>query len=110
MRRGLWALPAAAILTLAMSGIGNADPEPPTPSARSAQQQFPDPERAEDHQHGGTEGHLPATRKNVQLVGRLDVSGAVGADREGHIADVAVYGNYAYLAARRLNTDPCGAR
>ncbi|WP_327582349.1 hypothetical protein OHA25_41350 [Nonomuraea sp. NBC_00507] len=42
-------------------------------------------------------------------MGKLDVSGATGENRPGHIADVAVFGNYAYLAARRLNTDPCGS-
>jgi hypothetical protein len=36
------------------------------------------------------------------------VSGATGVDKPGHIADVAVSGNFAYLAARRLNTTPCG--
>ncbi|SEH04093.1 hypothetical protein SAMN05444920_1585 [Nonomuraea solani] len=44
----------------------------------------------------------------MQLVAKLDVSGATGENRPGHIADVAVFGNHAYLAARRLNTDPCG--
>lgn len=113
MRRGLLALTVSAILTLAMSGVGNAAPEPPpTPTAsadRSATPQFDDPEIAgHDDQHGGPDGHLPGTSKNVALVAKLDVSGATGTDRPEHIADVAVFGKYAYLAARRLNTDPCG--
>ncbi len=68
-------------------------------------------EKAHDHgeQHGGPDGHLPGSSENVELVGRVDVSGAVGVDKPGHIADVAAFGNYAYLAARRLNTSPCGA-
>ncbi|MEO6652559.1 MAG: hypothetical protein ABIP17_07875 [Ilumatobacteraceae bacterium] len=68
-------------------------------------------ERAHDdsEQHGGAGGHLPESSENVELVGRVDVSGAVGADKPGHIADVAAFGNYAYLSARRLNTSPCGA-
>jgi hypothetical protein len=71
--------------------------------------QFADPEIAgHNHQHGGTGGHIPGTKKNVELVGKLDVSGAIGADRPGHIADLTAKGDYAYLAARRLNTDPCG--
>lgn len=47
------------------------------------------------HQHGGEEGHLPASSANVTVVGRVDVEG-VG---EGQIADVAVWGDYAYLAS-----------
>ena len=62
-----------------------------------------------DEQHGGAGGHLPPSSKNMDLVGKLAVSGAVGADKPGHIADVASFGNYAYLSARRLNTSPCGA-
>jgi len=56
---------------------------------------------ADPDQHGPATGHLPATSHNVQLVGKLRVSGAAPA----HIADVAAFGNYAYLAGRR--TDPC---
>ena len=64
---------------------------------------------SETEQHGGSGGHLPASSENVELVGHVTVSGATGVDKPGHIADVAVSGNYAYLAARRLNTTPCGA-
>lgn len=72
-----------------------------------------DAEQAEsagqDEQHGGVGGHLPASSENMELIGKLAVSGAAGADKPGHIADVTSFGNYAYLAARRLNTSPCGA-
>ncbi len=61
-----------------------------------------------DQQHGEPGGHLPGSSSNVELVGQLTVSGATGVDKPGHIADVAVSGNFAYLAARRLNTAPCG--
>jgi len=44
-------------------------------------------------QHGGQEGHLPATQKNVSLVGKVGV-----ADGAGRIGDVSAKGNYAYLA------------
>lgn len=64
--------------------------------------------QSHDEQHGGPGGHLPSSSLNVDLVGNITVSGAVGVDKPGHIADVAVGGNYAYLAARRLNTNPCG--
>ena len=46
------------------------------------------------HQHGGDEGHLPPSSDNVDLIGQLDVE-----PPEGGIADVAVKGDYAYLAA-----------
>jgi len=66
------------------------------------------PPAIDEEQHGGVGGHLPASSHNVDLVGKVTVSGAVGVDKPSHIADVAVKGNYAYLAARRLNTNPCG--
>src|SRR3712207_6189922 len=47
------------------------------------------------HQHGGGEGHLPASSQNVQLVGKMRVN----QDFEGRVADVGVHGNYAYLGA-----------
>jgi hypothetical protein len=45
------------------------------------------------HQHGGDTGHLPATSKNVKLVGKASVVDVV----QGAVADVGSYGNYAYL-------------
>ena len=62
-----------------------------------------------DEQHGPAAGHLPGSSLNVDLVGKVTVSGATGVDKPSHIADVTTLGNYAYLAARRLNTSPCGA-
>jgi hypothetical protein len=54
-----------------------------------------------DHQHGAVGGHLPATSKNVQLVGKVGVH-----DRgEGRVADVGVLGNFAYEAA--FNSPTC---
>ncbi len=48
------------------------------------------------HQHGGEEGHLPPGSANVRLVGR----GSINQDgKEGRVADVGVFGGYAYLAA-----------
>ncbi|HEX8780754.1 MAG TPA: PA domain-containing protein [Nocardioides sp.] len=47
-------------------------------------------------QHGGDEGHLPATGANVSVVGRGVVNRG-----EGRIADVGVFGGYAYLTAFR---------
>ncbi len=46
-------------------------------------------------QHGGHEGHLPGSQKNVSLVGQLSLKTTA----EGRISDVAARGNYAYLGA-----------
>ncbi|MGW0840949.1 PA domain-containing protein [Streptomyces sp. NPDC002787] len=53
------------------------------------------PAHDHDHQHGGEEGHLPATDKNVRLVSKLKLPNVT----EGKIADVGVYKGYAYLAS-----------
>jgi hypothetical protein len=44
------------------------------------------------HQHGGDEGHLPAGSNNMTLVSKLKLT-----DVDGGIADVAAFGDYAYL-------------
>jgi hypothetical protein len=48
-------------------------------------------------QHGGDEGHLPASSENVIEIGNLDLF--EGEEQPGRIADVSAYGNYAYLTA-----------
>src|SRR5918999_224546 len=53
-------------------------------------------DEAQDHQHGGDEGHLPGSSENVELVGQADIEGAAP-DR---VADVSAFGNYAYLTVR----------
>jgi LVIVD repeat/PA domain len=47
-------------------------------------------------QHGQPGDHLPGSSDNVTLLGQVDIDGAAP-DR---VADVAVWGNYAYLAVR----------
>ncbi|HEX2054464.1 MAG TPA: hypothetical protein VHJ78_12160 [Actinomycetota bacterium] len=47
------------------------------------------------HQHGGKDGHLPATSSNVALVGK----GRVKLDVGNRLGDVGVLGDYAYVAA-----------
>ncbi len=51
----------------------------------------------DDHheQHGSDDGHLPASSKNVALIGKVDNLTSV----DGGISDVAAFGNYAYLGA-----------
>jgi hypothetical protein len=47
-------------------------------------------------QHEGEGGHLPGSSENVELVGRVDIEGAA----EGRVADVAAFGDFAYLTVR----------
>jgi hypothetical protein len=49
------------------------------------------------HQHGGEEGHLPPTRKNVQLIGKLEPTKQFGDIVPGQIADLSVFKKTAYL-------------
>jgi hypothetical protein len=59
------------------------------------------------HQHGGTGGHLPAVKRKVDLVGRLDLFGSN--EQPGRISDVGVFGNHAYLGAfREPNCEQAG--
>jgi hypothetical protein len=93
MKRFRWlALAAGAALLL----VGGA-------AAHTGGSGVPDAAVAEGHdeQHGGTGGHLAGSSKNVALVGRVNVADF----GPGRTADVAGFGNYAYLAWR--NTGPC---
>jgi hypothetical protein len=47
-----------------------------------------------DQQHGPMSGHLPPTQRNVELVGKLRLTGL-----EGGIADVGYFKGFAYLNA-----------
>lgn len=51
----------------------------------------------DDHQHGGTAGHLPPTAQNVELVGKLELTGPFGSILPEQIADLSVFGRTAYL-------------
>ena len=53
-------------------------------------------DRAHVHNPSETHGHLPATQKNVRLVGERNIY----RPGEGRVADVSAYGNYAYLTVR----------
>ena len=46
-------------------------------------------------QHGDTEGHLDPVSENVELISKLGLKNV----EPGGIADVSIYGDYAYLAA-----------
>lgn len=85
------AIALSAILALAVATPASAvDPEDGALPIEgdSLQQRIHD-------QHGGDEGHLPASSSNVQLVGKMNIN----QQQEGRVADVGVLGNFAYLAA-----------
>jgi len=65
---------------------------------------FPGEGVAPGDQHGSREGHLPPVQRGVKLIGKAGVTNPSGAGNEGRIADVAAYGNYAFLTAFRNPT------
>jgi hypothetical protein len=75
-------LTAAAVVTLAFALPAGAHPD------------HGDDGVVGDAQHPGPGGHLPASSLNVELVGKLRVTPP---GTTGYIADVATFGNYAYL-------------
>ena len=102
VRTGALALAVALGTALPLAGTATAQPDPELPkitdgATESARDISPD----DDANHGGREGHLPPRRENVELVGK----GAVDDRAPGVVADVDVYGKYAYLA--RFNGGEC---
>jgi hypothetical protein len=90
VRFGVIAAAISIVLTSAVSATAH-DEEPP----RSSDGAIDNPDASHDHhQHGGTEGHLPASSENVDVVGSLRLT-----KDEGRIADVGFHDGYAYLAA-----------
>jgi hypothetical protein len=59
--------------------------------------QNPLEEASDRHQHGESDGHLPAVQRNVEVVGSIDLFTLL--ERPGRVSDVAAFGNYAYLGA-----------
>jgi hypothetical protein len=57
--------------------------------------------RAAHEQRGGQDGHLDPVKRNVQVIGKLEIAGI----EPGQIADVSAFGNTAYLSSFR--TDDC---
>ena len=92
MRRTLWLLITALLaLSLSAAGVVFAHPMADDGTIDSGEDVHGDLH----HQHGATDGHLPASSKNVKLVGKMNVNQT---EVDG-IADVGVFGSYAYLAA-----------
>lgn len=91
MRRVLVLL---AMVTLTIAGMP-AGEAAPTVGGHKVGDDVVDTAVESDHQHGSTEGHLPGSSKNVELVGQLTFRDAA----PGRIADVFAFGNFAYLGA-----------
>jgi hypothetical protein len=92
LRKRLWLLITALLaLSLSAAGVVFAHPMADDGAIDSGEDVHGDLH----HQHGATDGHLPASSKNVKLVGKMNVNQT---EVDG-IADVGVFGNYAYLAA-----------
>ena len=81
----------AAGLTVALGLSGASSAVVPLPATGWNPEDGPLP-AAEPHPGGP--GHLPPGSKNMALVGKLKLT-----DVDGGIADVAAFGNYAYLNA-----------
>ena len=64
----------------------------PTTTTSSTRRPKPTVQHPEDE----GDGHLPGSSRNVQLIGQSNIAGADG----GRVADVAAFGNYAYLTVR----------
>ncbi len=87
------ALPALAT-ALALLAPGSAYAHPGDGGVNNEGVIAPGSEQAK--QHPGEGGHLPGKQENVRLVGKAPITGAA----EGRVADVAAFGNYAYLTVR----------
>ncbi len=95
---------AGVVLALAIPAVAAAQVPPPPidgtdsadPNRRSLTDEVVDSPLEYHQQHGGVDGHLPGSSENVELVGQVDIEGAA----EGRVADVAAFGNYAYLTVR----------
>ena len=81
----------AAVLSLALWATAPAGAAIPPPGKSLTPEDGPP---AADHQHGGTAGHLPAGRKNVKLISKLELTNLTDG-----IADVGYFKGHAYLNA-----------
>lgn len=92
-RTRLIAAGAAVILTAALTSFGVPASAAIAPEADGGIVLSDDGH--DTHQHGGTGGHLPGSTDNVDLMSKLKLKNVV----PEKIADVGVFGDYAYLAA-----------
>ncbi len=74
------------------------------PDGVGSKEEFPGEGVVDGIQHGSSVGHLPAVNRNVQVVGKAEITNPSGASNNGRVADVFGYGNYAYLNGFRAPT------
>ncbi len=89
-KRGAVALLAGVGLILSTTAFASAHPDHGGDGGATAADGARDA-----HQHGESDGHLPQTEENVDLVSKLKMKNA----EPEKIADVGVFKDYAYLAA-----------
>jgi len=85
---------AVLLLLVGMAGTAVAHPD------HSSDGALADGGARDAHQHGATQGHLPASTANVEVVSKLRLKNVV----PEKIADVGVHKGYAYLAAWGVET------
>lgn len=82
-------------LSIAAGSVAYAHPDPQSDGATDGATDGADT-YTDTRQHGGSEGHLPASKSgNIDLVSKIKLKNV----EPEKIADVGVLGNYAYLAA-----------
>jgi hypothetical protein len=96
LRRSLVVLAALVGLLLPIPSAGaSGAPDPPRETDDAVvDSPIEAAEALDEHQHGGTGGHLPASSENVTLVGMADLTNVAGG-----ISDVGTLGKFAYLGA-----------
>jgi hypothetical protein len=87
--------------TLTGSNATAHHPDHPGEDQISFEELFPGEGVQQDKQHDSLSGHLPPRQENVELIGKAEVTNPSGAGNTGRIADVAAWGNFAYLNAFR---------
>ena len=91
-KRFRWLLTGASVFVLALAGVALAHTAPWDDGVVDSAKEV----HGHKHgQHGTIEGHLPASRQNIDLISKLKLKNVV----PEKIADVGVHRNYAYLAA-----------
>ena len=92
----------AATVALGVSGVAAAH----HPDRGRLADEFGDVAHSEG-QHGPSTGHLPPKKENVALIGKAGVTPPPGVqpDMTDRVADVAAFGDYAYLTA--FQADDC---
>ncbi|WP_162449831.1 PA domain-containing protein [Phytoactinopolyspora mesophila] len=93
----------SVVTVVALAGSGVAMAHPGHGDGFSDQELFPGEGVLGDKQHGLASGHLPPKQENVAVIGKagLDAPAGTDGDMTGRVADVAAFGDYAYLTSFR---------